>query len=157
MHSRHLWISAVINGYYMWACAAKNSETLQKHRKYTLSTWMLPVWVRQDWGCFLFHIQWKSDPPICSIPSLWPPAWKLLGNQNQLLVLIPLSSFWLSVSCLVEFPWTQWPPPLSWHHCALENVPHFLLFLHYYRSSRRAACVGAESFHSISRRSWEVK
>ncbi|KAK5854168.1 hypothetical protein PBY51_015261 [Eleginops maclovinus] len=38
-----------------------------------------------------------------TIPSLRPPAWELLGNQNQLLVLSPLRPFWLGVNCGVVF------------------------------------------------------
>ncbi len=39
-----------------------------------------------------------SDYPITEAP-----AWELLGNQNQLLVLSPLSLFWLCVNCSVVF------------------------------------------------------
>lgn len=57
---------------------------------------------------FSFLTQWmptveECDPPLCSVPSLRCPAWELLGNQNQLLFLSPLSSFWHSVNCRVVF------------------------------------------------------
>lgn len=42
-------------------------------------------------------------PHSRTIPSLRPPAWALLGNQNQLLVLSPLSLFWRGINCRVVF------------------------------------------------------
>lgn len=97
-----------------------------------------------------------------TIPSLRPPARELLGNQNQLLVLSPLSPFWLCINCGVVFSesslWTRRPPPWLWHHHAMENVPHFLLFLQFYCSTDSWAGAGTfvpcisrfEQFRSIS-------
>lgn len=93
-----------------------------------------------------------------TVPSLRPPAWELLGNQNQLLVLSPLSSFWLAVNCRVVFSesslWTQRPPLWPWHHCAMENLPHFLLFLQFYWCSDQYGTLRSilGGFHDFSRR-----
>ncbi len=83
-----------------------------------------------------------SDYPITEAP-----AWELLGNQNQLLVLSPLSLFWLCVNCSVVFTgsslWTQRPPLWPWHHRAMENLPHFLLFLQFYCFTDAVTSAGA--------------
>lgn len=74
-----------------------------------------------------------------TIPSLRPPARELLGNQNQLLVLSPLSPFWLCINSGVVFSesslWTLRPTLWPWHHHAMENLSHFLLFLQFYCST----------------------
>lgn len=86
--------------------------------------------------CCTCHKNTSSAPssfhhPITEAPQLG----ELLGNQNQLLVLSPvepiLASPQLQSSIFSESSlWTQWPPPLwPWHHRAMENLPHFLLFL----------------------------
>lgn len=93
-----------------------------------------------------------------TVPSLRPQAWELLGNQNQLLVLSPLSSFWLAVNCRVVFSesslWTQRPPLWPWHHCAMENLPHFLLFLQFYCCSDQYGTLRRilGGFHDLPRR-----
>lgn len=91
--------------------------------------------------------QYPPSSHSWTIPSLRPPAWELLGNQNQLLVLSPLSQFWSCVNCRVVFSesslWTQRPPLRPWHHRAMENLPHFLLFSQFYCSSDTGPSVGA--------------
>lgn len=77
------------------------------------------------------HTHTLTTLPALKLSYDWgPPTWELLGNQNQLLVLSPLSWFWLFVSCRVVFSGSsKWTPPLwPWHHCTMENLPHFLLF-----------------------------
>lgn len=119
---------------------------------YTLSLWHccsnpmlgLPGWVA---SCrqgrmklsFSFLTQWmptveECDPPLCSVPSLRCPAWELLGNQNQLLFLSPLSSFWLSVNCRVVFCVNSMTTSVA-QTSSCHGKSSILIFLQFYCST----------------------